>query len=124
METSAKAAANGCEGEGLKLTCAFKWTSEEREQSDIGLVSNGGLGEVFNALEAVQGLLYSGVNLVSKEAQAIANSTSPAKASGTPSATSSGTPSGSAAPTQDTGAAGKMTVAWSAVALAGMVAMI
>lgn len=105
LEATAKAAAAGCSGDGQNLKCAHRWVGGD---ADARTVSVNGLGEATNALEVVQGLLYTEAKL--------GNGTS----SQSPAA--SGTPTGSAKPTEKTGAAPKMAVAWSGVTIAGMVA--
>ncbi|KAF2465009.1 glycoside hydrolase, partial [Lindgomyces ingoldianus] len=80
LETSAKGAAKSCGGGDTDVKCDLKWYGED---SNMTSVKDGGLGEVFGALEVVQALLYP-----QAEAGAKGNSTNPAvSASGSPSAT-------------------------------------
>lgn len=56
LETSANAAAESCEGAD-DVRCPLNWTDVRAGWESAG-ASDGNLGEVFNALEVVQGLLY------------------------------------------------------------------
>jgi mannan endo-1,6-alpha-mannosidase len=55
LSTSAKAAASACSG-GSDPSCPLGWTADSKWES--ASAKDGNLGEVFNALGVVQGLLY------------------------------------------------------------------
>lgn len=114
LEASAEAAAEKCTGEGTEIECSFSWLEED---------GMSGLGETFNALEVVQGLLYSDENIVSTEARDKANSTSPSPSSPGSSNRPSGSSTG-AVPAETTGAAGRNTVVMAGLGFAAMVAML
>ena len=106
LEISAKGASANCAKVGETWMCATEWYPAE---SKAGPNNRGAdLGNLFSALEAVQGLLDETVTT---------NATTPL---GTAHSTASGTPSktGSASEAMSTGAAGKMNVAWGGLALA------
>lgn len=115
---SAKGAAESCSGDAKDVKCGTKWYSES-SNADATSVEDGGLGEVFGALEVVQALLYPQVKAISTGNSTTENTPSPtASGTGTPSGT------GSTAQVSGTGAADKMNVAWSGVAFAGLLAVL
>jgi mannan endo-1,6-alpha-mannosidase len=56
LKASAKAAARACDGTD-DVRCSFTWAEKDSE-GESASASEGNVGEVFNALEVVQGLLY------------------------------------------------------------------
>jgi mannan endo-1,6-alpha-mannosidase len=119
LRSSAPAAAKTCEGKGEELSCAFQWTENEGEfRRSTEPVSGAGLGEVFDVLEVVQGLLYEKAGSVSNNS----SDTPSGSPSGGPSGNPGGTPTGSAQPARDTGAAGRVSVAWAGVGFAALLA--
>jgi mannan endo-1,6-alpha-mannosidase len=103
LSTSAKAAASGCtRGNGNGAECSFSWvdTSEQKP----------GLGEVFNALEVVQSLLYPSAKGF-KTATGGGDGTSGSNATQSGGASRS---SGASSP-QKTGAAGTLVASITAV---------
>jgi mannan endo-1,6-alpha-mannosidase len=92
LTASAKAAANACTSDAA---CDFSWTGASGN-TDTATASDGHLGEVFNALEVVQALLWPSA----KQVQGVVNGNA------TQSASPSGT-SGVKTP-QATGAAGRI----------------
>jgi len=118
LEISAKGAMANCEGVGETWMCASEWYPAK---SKAGPNNRGAdLGNLFSALEAVQGLL-DGTALTN----ATTNATTP---SGTAqlTASGSGTPSksGSASEAVSTGAARKMNIAWGGLAPAVLFALL
>lgn len=93
LSASAKAAANACTNDAA---CKLSWTDASAYQ-ESATASNGNLGEVFNALEVVQALLWPS----SKQVQGVVGGNA------TQSASPSGSTTGAKAP-QSTGAAGKI----------------
>jgi mannan endo-1,6-alpha-mannosidase len=111
LEISAKGAAGNCAEVGATWMCATEWYPAE---SKAGPNNRGAdLGNLFGALEAIQGLLDGTATI-----HATTNGTTPTSAT----ASTSGTPSktGSADEVVSTGTAGKMNVAWSQMVLAGL----
>ncbi|KAF3032349.1 hydrolase 76 protein [Didymella heteroderae] len=93
LGASAKAAASSCTvNTEDDVACNFYWNEQSIEES--GTASNGHLGEVLNALQAVQALLW--------RTSDFSNSTSNSTASAN--ATSSGSPSDTSGAPQSTGA--------------------
>jgi mannan endo-1,6-alpha-mannosidase len=114
LSISAGQAASVCNGEGEDMACGFKWTGEEEEE--VPKLSEDGLGEVFNALEAIQGLLYSQQGLGEGLGE---NGTVSGGASGN----ATGTPTQSGGAPESTGAAGRMGVAFGSVVVAAVLAV-
>lgn len=56
IEASANATNTACSTSGDDVECQLSWASEDTDDRETA--SGGNLGEVFNALSAVQGLLY------------------------------------------------------------------
>ena len=100
LQTSAKGAASACSGSGEDVSCKFSW-AESDSQWETASAKDGNLGEVFDALEVVQALLYP-------QAKAIVSGDGQGSGSGNGDATQSGGASGTsgAASPQQTGAAG------------------
>ncbi|KAF2260284.1 mannan endo-1,6-alpha-mannosidase [Lojkania enalia] len=117
LEASAENAAESCKGEGKDLTCSFIWF----EESEPIEVSDEGLGQAFNALGAVQALLYSDANIAP-------NGDSPNSANPTADPTVSGSASpsgaGTAVPADGTNAAGIIASIWAPGAFAGVLALL
>lgn len=81
LSTSAQAAAKACTGEGENVKCPFEWTSGKT--GTTATAKDGHLGEVFNALEVIQGLLYpSAKALLTNNSASTGNSTQNGGASG------------------------------------------
>lgn len=96
LETSSKAAASACDGDFEDVKCSLAWANPDGSNWTAASAGDGNLNEVFDALQVVQGLLFS---------QATSNKTGVAKGdSGTQKGGASGT-SGAEAP-KETGAAG------------------
>jgi mannan endo-1,6-alpha-mannosidase len=104
LSTSAKAAASACSG-GSDPSCPLGWTADSKWES--ASAKDGNLGEVFNALGVVQGLLYPSAKAL-KTAGGVK-----AGASGTTGGAANGT-TGTNAP-QNTGAAGTFAASITAV---------
>jgi mannan endo-1,6-alpha-mannosidase len=99
LGTSAKAAARACTT-GNDPKCSLSW-SNTTSKWEAGTASEGNLGEVYDALEVVQGLLYP----VSKGLRT-ANGTTSGTGNSTQNGGASGTPSGN--PPQQTNSAGSV----------------
>lgn len=84
---SAKGAADNCEDSGDSVACSLNWSGESAWEQ--ATAADGNLGEVLNALQAVQALLWSTVDIT----RAGAGDSTPSGAS-SPNATASGSPSG------------------------------
>lgn len=99
LEASAKGAAGACSGDGADVSCKLSWKADSSGKS--ASAKDGNLGEVFNAMEVVQALLYP-------QAKALATASSTGQTSGN--ATQSGNPSGvlGAPVPQNTNAAGTL----------------
>lgn len=91
LNATAKAAAASCEDSGNDVACNLYWSSKGIDSSRTA--AGGNLGEVLNALQAVQALLWHTVDF--------SNLTS---GSTSPNATTSGSPSGTSGAPQSTGA--------------------
>lgn len=104
LSTSAKAAAKACTGEGGNVKCPLEWTSSKTGVS--ATAKDGHLGEVFSALEVIQGLLYP-------SAEPLQTSNSVLNGNSTQNGGSSGTPA--AKPAQSTSSAGLISVNMMAV---------
>jgi mannan endo-1,6-alpha-mannosidase len=106
LSTSAKAAAAACTT-GQDTACGLSWENPESKWPTAS-AKDGNLGEVFNVLEIVQGLLYP-----SAKALNTAKVSGGGNASGTQSGGASNS-SGSGSP-QQTGTAGSIAVSSTAV---------
>jgi mannan endo-1,6-alpha-mannosidase len=104
LSTSAKAAASACSG-GSDPSCRLGWTMDSEWES--ASAKDGNLGEVFNALEVVQGLLYPSAKALKSAGDGTAG------ASGTTGGAANGT-TGARGP-QSTGAAGTIAASVTAV---------
>ena len=103
LETSAKGAASTCDGSGTDVQCKLSW-SDANSAWEAGSAKDGNLGEVFNVLEVVQGLLYK-----SSKPLATGNETT------TGSVSVNATQSGGAAAPEHTGSAGTIAASVTAV---------
>ena len=116
LSTSAKAAANACTS-GEDTECSLSWADPDSKWESAS-AKDGNLGEVFNALEIVQGLLYpSAKGLKTANGAGSGNGSGNGTQSGGASRTS-----GSGAP-QQTGAAVSITASFTMV-LAGVFAVV
>jgi mannan endo-1,6-alpha-mannosidase len=106
LSISAKSAAAACVT-GQDTACSLSWENPESKWTTAS-AKDGNLGEVFSALEIVQGLLYP-----SAKALNTAKGSGGVSGNGTQSGGASKS-SGSGAP-QHTGAAGSMAVSLAAV---------
>jgi mannan endo-1,6-alpha-mannosidase len=115
LSISAKAAAAACTTD-KDTACGFSWADPESEWS-AATVKDGNLGEVFNALEIVQGLLYPSAKALRSVKGA---------GSGNGSATQSGSASkaSSSGPAQATGAASTTVASFSAMMLIAFAAVL
>jgi mannan endo-1,6-alpha-mannosidase len=101
LSSSAKGAIKSCKGSDEDVACSLTWT-----QPVAGMqlsAKDGNIGEVFSALEVVQGLLYSSV---SKDLN-VANGSNTSGGNNTKGGDASRT---SGVPSQSTGAAGSVAV--------------
>lgn len=57
IQKSAQGAASACVGESDAVKCGFSW-ADSNSKWEKASASDGNLGEVFDALEVIQGLLY------------------------------------------------------------------
>ncbi|KAF2202831.1 mannan endo-1,6-alpha-mannosidase [Delitschia confertaspora ATCC 74209] len=122
LETSAKGAGSNCNGEGKDLSCTHEWQPEAAQGKHT--IVSGKLGEVFAALEVVQGLLYPKASIVAKGTTPTGSSNPSSTLSSSGTVSASGTPSGSVVPAQGTGTAGRNVIAWGGVTVGAMVAML
>jgi mannan endo-1,6-alpha-mannosidase len=84
---SAKGAADNCESSGDSVACRLSWSGDSAWEQ--ATAADGNLGEVLNALQAVQALLWSTIDIAGAGNGTSSNSSSPnATASGSPSGTS------------------------------------
>ena len=86
LNASAKGAAKNCKGDGNAVECGLAWTSSSNTTWEQKSAADGNLGEVLNALSAVQGLLWSTVSVNGTAGSAKPNGTSSGGPSGTPGA--------------------------------------
>ncbi|KAL1799360.1 hypothetical protein ACET3X_003397 [Alternaria dauci] len=96
LEASAKAAASACSEDSRDVKCSLAWANPDDDNWEAASASSGNLNEVFDALQAVQGLLFSEAASNGTESGNGDNATQKGGASGT---------SEAGAPTE-TGAAG------------------
>jgi mannan endo-1,6-alpha-mannosidase len=59
LEASAKAAAGACNGDSKDVKCSLAWANPDGGNWTAASASNGNMNEVFDALQVVQGLLFS-----------------------------------------------------------------
>jgi mannan endo-1,6-alpha-mannosidase len=111
LSASAKGAANACTS-GDDTECSLSWKHSDSSAS----AKDGNLGEVYNALEVVQGLLYSSVS----KGLMSANSSGTTRANNTQKGGASNTSSTSAP--QNTGAASSVAVNVMAILAVALVA--
>lgn len=104
LDASAKGAAQSCEGEDDGVACRLSWSSSGNSASEQKTAGDGNLGEVLNALSAVQSLLWRNVE--------ISNGTI---GSTTSNATTSGSPSGASGTVLPTGAGSSVAVSFTCV---------
>ena len=118
LEASAKGAASACSGSGEDVSCKLSWADANSEWESAS-AKDGNLGEVFDALEVVQALLYP-----QAKALATASGNGQSSGSGSGNATQSGGASGtsSTASPQSTGSAGTIAVSVTAVLAAAFAA--
>jgi mannan endo-1,6-alpha-mannosidase len=110
LSNSAKGATRSCKGSDEDVACSLTWTQPVTEAQLSA--KDGNIGEVFSALEVVQGLLYSSV---SKGLQG-ANGSGTSGGNGTQNGDASRT---SGTPSQTTGAAGSVAAnAFAVIAIA------
>jgi mannan endo-1,6-alpha-mannosidase len=76
---SAKSATNNCEGSGEDVACTFGWAEKSNITNEQATAGEGNLGEVLNALQAVQALLWYTFDTTAAGAgnQTSSNSSSP-----------------------------------------------
>jgi mannan endo-1,6-alpha-mannosidase len=100
--------------------CSLSWTADNDTDWEWATATDGNIGEVYAALEVIQGLLYpfakglKGASASSSTGNAIGNSTQSAEASGVSGA---GTP-------QNTGAAGTLVASTTAVLVVAFAAVL
>ncbi|KAJ8117029.1 hypothetical protein OPT61_g1677 [Boeremia exigua] len=104
LDASAKGAAQNCETTGNITACRLSWSSSSKGTSEQKVAGDGNLGEVLNALSAVQALLWRTVET--------SNATS---GSTTPNGTTGGSPSGTSGGVQPTGAGSTLMVSFTFV---------
>ena len=85
VNASAKGAAKNCEGSSDSVACGLDWSTSDNSTYERATASDGNLGEVLNALSAVQALLWPTIEVNRATWSAGSNSS----ASGSPSGTSS-----------------------------------
>ncbi|KAH6644307.1 glycoside hydrolase [Boeremia exigua] len=93
LNASAKGAAQNCEGTGENVACGFSWSSLSNSNLEEKTAGDGNLGEVLNALSAVQGLLWRTVDFSNQTV-----------GSSSPNTTTSGNASSTSGSPQSTGA--------------------
>jgi mannan endo-1,6-alpha-mannosidase len=115
LSISAKAAAAACTTD-KDTACGFSW-ADPKSKWPTATVKDGNLGEVFNALEIVQGLLYP-----SAKALRTAKGAGGGNSSGTQSGSASKVSGSGAA--QPTGGAGTMVASFSAIMMVALAAVL
>lgn len=58
LNASAKGAARNCDGSDDNVACSLSWSNSGNGSWNHATAANGNLGEVLNALQAVQALLW------------------------------------------------------------------
>lgn len=91
LTASAKGAASACQEDDNDISCRLSWT-DSNSKWESATAKAGNLGEVFAALEVVQGLLYP-------QAKAVATNTGQRSGSSSGNATQSGDASGTSSST-------------------------
>ena len=100
LNASAKGAAENCKDNGDSVACGLSWSSSIDDTGDQATAAGGNLGEVLNALSAVQALLWPTTDF--------ANGTG----SVSPNATTSERPSGTTSGVENTGAGATLAVSF------------
>lgn len=93
LNASAKGAAKNCEGASNAVKCGLAWANWTNSTKAQDSAADGNLGEILNALSAVQGLLWSTASVNDTVEVANPNTTSdtsPSGASGAPESTGAG----------------------------------
>lgn len=104
LNTSAKGAAQNCDGSGDDVACRLSWSSSGDSSWEQATADDGNLGEVLNAFQAVQALLWRTADF----GNSASNSTSS-------NATTSGSPPGTSGALQSTGAGSTFVASFSFV---------
>lgn len=107
INASAKAAAESCEGSSdsvASVACKLAWSSSSKNTLKQKSADDGNLGEVLNALSAIQALLWPSVNLTNSAIE-------PTKSNAT---TDGSSPGPSGAP-QNTGAGSTLAASFTLV---------
>jgi mannan endo-1,6-alpha-mannosidase len=109
ISASAESAAKNCEGSDEKVECRLSWTASSNSSWEAASASDGNLGEVLNALQAVQALLWPTIDITA------AGAGNDSSKSTSTNATTSGSPSGSSSSASPTGAGATLATSFTLV---------
>ncbi|KAF2621058.1 glycoside hydrolase family 76 protein [Macroventuria anomochaeta] len=104
LNASAKGAAKNCESGGDNVVCGLSWSSSSNGTSEQATAADGNLGEVLNALQAIQALLWPTVKFINSTIGTVS-----------PNATTSGSPTGTSDGAQHTGSGATLAASFTLV---------